>query len=440
MSSRWIVSCVGYLFLLLVSGISSAHAQAVTIAQPSAVYAYPGAFVPAVGQVVAGDPYARVGVQPAGWFNNGVSLPTSNSIRDRLWWRAEYLHWWTEGMDVPPLVTNSPAGTAQAPAAVLGEAGTGILFGGREINDDSVSGLRTRGGFWLTRQGAFAIEGEFFQLREQDDGINVGSDGTNIIGRPFFDITNGRETAQLISFPNLVSGSLSVGSKTDLNSVLINGRASLCPVHGGACDGCGQPDRVDWIVGYRYLDLDDRVSFSENLNSLVPAAPGTIAISESFQTSNEFNGLQLGVVYQANFRRAWLESMLRVAVGNNTQKVRINGTSSITEAGVTDNFTGGLLAQRTNIGNYERDEFTMIPEIGLTFGLRVTDWMYATVGYTVLYYPSVVRAGDQIDTDVNPNLLAPETAPFVGALRPRFRYIESDYWAQGINLGAEFRF
>jgi hypothetical protein len=99
-----------------------------------------------------------------------------------------------------------------------------------------------------------------------------------------------------------------------------------------------------------------------------------------------------------------------------------------------------VLTQRTNIGDYQRDQFTMIPEIGLTLGVRVTDRLRATFGYTVLYFPSVVRPGDQIDTDVNPNLIPPETVPFTGALRPRFRYIESDYWAQGINLGAEFQF
>ncbi|MFK8111879.1 MAG: BBP7 family outer membrane beta-barrel protein [Rubripirellula sp.] len=410
-------------------------------AQRPAVVAYPNAYAPIVTNLGVADPYATVGVRPAGWFgNNGLALPTRQSIGSRLWLRAEYLHWWTEGMDTPALVTTSTAGTPQNQAAILGEPGASILFGGREINDDSESGIRTRAGFWLNSQRAFAIESEYFQLRDQDDRYNASGDGSNIVGRPFFDITNGRETAQLVSFPGLVSGAVSIGSKTELKSFLLNGRASLCPTHGSACDAPGQHDRVDWIVGYRYLELDDRITFAESLNSLVPTAPGTLGISESFRTKNEFNGLQLGVVYQANFRRAWLESLLRVAVGHNTQKVQIQGGTAITENGTTDNFSGGLLAQRTNIGNFERDQFTMIPEIGLTFGFRVTDWMHATVGYTVLYYPSVVRAGDQIDTDVNPNLLAPEMNPFSGTLRPRFQYNESDYWAQGINLGAEFRF
>ena len=132
--------------------------------------------------------------------------------------------------------------------------------------------------------------------------------------------------------------------------------------------------------------------------------------------------------------------MLRIAIGNNSQSVQIAGNTAITENGVTDNFQGGLLAQRSNIGNYDRTELTMIPEVGLTLGVRVTDWLDATIGYTSLYYPNVVRPGDQIDTAVNSNLLPPETNPFTGALRPRFRYVESDYLAHGLTLGAELRF
>jgi hypothetical protein len=66
--------------------------------------------------------------------------------------------------------------------------------------------------------------------------------------------------------------------------------------------------------------------------------------------------------------------------------------------------------------------------------------MHATAGYSLVYLPAVVRAGDQIDTDINPNLLAPPLDPFTGAARPQFRYIESDYYAQGLSLGLQLQF
>ena len=370
-------------------------------------------------------------------FMPGTYLPSPMVLSERLWLRAEYLHWWTEGMELPPLVTTSPAGTDREDAAVLGEPGTSILFGNGRINDDSVGGFRLKTGFWLTPQGTFAIEAEYFSLGDQNDGFQAGG-GSQIVGRPLFDPSRGIETAQLIDFDGVVSGTLGIGSSSDLRSFLINGRVGLCPT--GSCNANGLADRTDWIIGYRYLDLDESLTFNENLTSEVATAPGTVVNSESFRTSNEFNGLQLGILHQAQFKRAYLESTLRVALGNNSQRVQISGNTQITESGVTDSFGGAVFAQRSNIGIYDREEFTMIPEVGLTLGIHVTDWLDATVGYNVLYYPNVIRPGDQIDTDVNTNLFPPETDPFVGPLRPQFQFIESDYLAHGLTLGAELRF
>lgn len=366
-------------------------------------------------------------------------LPGQGASSTRLWLRAEYLYWVTEGMQTPALVTTSPDATAQGSAAILGLPNTDVLFGGGEINDDGTSGLRIKGGFFLNRSGAFGIEGEAFGLASQDDGF-AASTGREIVGRPFYDTTNDRETAQLIDFPGVVDGSLSITSESKLRSFLLAGRASLCPTCGGNCVTCQNTDRVDWIVGYRHVTLEDSLSFSENLTSLDPAAPGEIHLSESFQTENEFNGLQLGVTYQANLRRVWLESLLRVAIGNNTQTARIRGQTSITEFGATETYDGGLLAQRFNSGTFEREQFTMIPEVGLTLGVRLFDWLYATGGYSLIYLPAVIRAGDQIDTDVNPGLLPPEDDPLTGSNRPRFRFIESDYWAHGLNVGLQMQF
>lgn len=374
----------------------------------------------------------------AALFGNKRLLPVGAAgVGSRMWLSAEWLLWQSDGMDVPALVTTSPAGTPQNEAAFLGGTGTSVLFGNGELNDGTANGFRVNLGFWATPQQSFAVEGEYFRLAEQSERYNASSDGTTILGRPFFDIVAGQETAQLFSYPGLVAGSLNIDAETNLQSALVNVRASLCPQH-GLCD-CRR-DRIDWIVGYRYLELSDDLRFTENLTSLSTAAPGTIALNDRFDTSNKFNGLQLGLIHRASFRRGFLESMLRVALGNNDQTVHISGNTSITEAGLTDNFTGGLLAQRTNIGRYQRDEFMMVPEIGFKLGFRLTERLSATAGYTALYFPNVVRAGNQIDTDLNPNLVAPEVVPFSGALRPRFRFVESDHWTHGLTVGGELNF
>jgi hypothetical protein len=385
------------------------------------------------------DPYARpaapLWAAPQPMLALGPVQPTN-----RFWFRGEYLRWWTEGMDAPPLVTSSPAGTPQAQAGVLGEPNTQVLFGGGALNDDAANGVRLRSGLWLTPENSLGIEAEYFQLFDQEDSFAASGDGAPILGRPFFDITNDRETAQLISFPGIVAGAVRADSETDLQSVLVNGRIALIPAVGAAYGNLQPPSRADWIVGYRYLRLSDDLVIRDELESLIVGSPGTIVASESFSTSNTFHGLQLGAVHHRHWNRLWLESLLRVAVGSNTQRVRIDGRTAITEGGVTETYGGNLLAQRSNIGSREKSEFTMIPELGLTLGLRVTERLHATVGYSLLYFPNVVRAAEQIDRDVNPNLIPPEADPFSGSLRPRPLFAETDYWAHGLSVGGELRF
>jgi hypothetical protein len=433
------------LALALLIGVTSL-APLLATAQPPSTAPYVQYIPVAPAPLGASDPYATSpfvggGVSPTGWFpNGGMGLPMVSSMQDRVWLRGEYLQWWTAGMQTPPLVTTSPAGTPRLQAGVLGAPGTSVLFGDQEINGDSTSGIRIDGGFWFTPQSSWGIEGEIIALQSQGDGFTSTAANNQIVARPVFNILIPAETAQLIDFPGVANGSLSVSTGTEFKSYLINARAALMPTTMLPCDACQRPDRLDWIVGYRRMELDDSVGFSQSIQSLESTVPGTIAVQESFRTSNQFNGLQLGTIYQANFQRVWFESMLRVGIGSNTQTVNIAGNTTITEFGVSETFNGGLLAQRSNIGSYERNQFTMVPEAGVTFGFRLTRCLNATVGYSALYFPNVARAGDQIDRDLNPNLIPEEIVPFSGPLRPGFRFVESDYWAHGLNLGAELRF
>jgi hypothetical protein len=416
------------------------------VCETQRVHAQQYAVVPVNGNSL--DPYATAGYNSStqgGGFLAGFpsqSFPSNllmqnTVVQDRFWLRADYMHWWADGMETPALVTTSPTGTAQTDSGVLGLATTQTLYGG-EINDDSTSGIRFRGGFFVTPASAFGIEGEFFRIGSNDSGFSRNG-GTQIIARPFYRTDTDIETSQLINYPGVVDGSLSIGASSKLNSYLVNGRIALCPTCGGNCVTCRNTDRVDWLIGYRHIELDESLTFSESLESQLTSAPGTINLNEAFRTSNKFDGLQLGVVYQANLERIWLESLLRVAVGTNKQTVSINGNTTITESGVTDSYTGGLYAQRDNSGTFSRDEFTMVPEIGFTLGVHLTSCLDATVGYTLLYMPNVVRPGDQIDRDIDPDLLAPPGV-VASPSRPEFRFISNDYVAHGLSFGGQLRF
>ena len=79
-----------------------------------------------------------------------------------------------------------------------------------------------------------------------------------------------------------------------------------------------------------------------------------------------------------------------------------------------------------------------MPEVDFTVGYQVNERLRLTAGYTFLYWSSVVRPGDQIDTVVNPLTAINDPANDPNSTRPRFTFVEDDYWAQGFSFGAEY--
>lgn len=413
--------------------------------QPASPYAATP-FSPGVGQAPVAPNTMQAGFfdRPVfagnGVFVGGSGIPTwqpilpqiRDGIDNRLYLFGEFLFWDVTGMQTPALVTTSPTGTAQNVAGVLGETTTSALFGPTELNEGGVEGFRFGGGFWITPRRNVAVESEYFWLSEQNDGFAANSGSNSILAFPYFNVVDGQEDAYLIAHPDVSPGSVSLSSESDLRSFLINGRVSLCD-HGTCCQQCGARDRTDLIVGYRHIRLRDRLDLAGNSE----LTAGTRATRDSFRTTNRFNGLQLGVVRRSLLRRrTWLESTMRVALGNNEQELSIDGRTS-TPAGTA---SGGVYALPSNIGNYQRDEFVLVPELGLKLGVRLREHLHFTVGYSVLYIPNVVRAAEQIDTDINPNLIPPGTTPLVGVARPRVLWRQSDYFAQGLTLGAELQY
>ena len=81
----------------------------------------------------------------------------------------------------------------------------------------------------------------------------------------------------------------------------------------------------------------------------------------------------------------------------------------------------------------------MVPELDVNLGYRLNKNWRVMVGYTFLYWSNVVRPGEHISRDLNPNQLPPAENPLTGASRPGFAFDSVDYWAQGINAGLEYR-
>jgi len=115
----------------------------------------------------------------------------------------------------------------------------------------------------------------------------------------------------------------------------------------------------------------------------------------------------------------------------------VDGSTTVSvPGGGTTIYSGGLLAQETNQGVHTRNELAVIPELGVTLGFDITCRLRATVGYTFLYWSRVARPGGAVDLDASQ--LPPEDP--TGLRRPAVRFVADDFWAQGINLGLDYRF
>jgi hypothetical protein len=364
------------------------------------------------------------------------------------WVSFEYLAWWQDGMALPPLVTTSvDPNVAQAQAGVLGVPTTQILFGGRDVLEDSFNGGRLQFGVWLDRCHTWGVGAEYFELDQESTSFTGTSTGNPILARPFFNTQTGLEDSELVAFPNVVSGTVTASAESQLVGAGFHFRYLTC-----CNEGCSQllfcscPERFcsrnETIFGYRYLELEEGVTVTENLTSGLVNAPGSFAISDRFQTRNQFNGFDFGWKYRRT-RGFWTyDAMFRMGVGVTRQRVAISGQTTLNDPNnnpTVRTLQGGLLAQTSNIGTYRQDEFAVVPEFRTNIGYQLTDHWRATFGYTFIYWSNVVRPGQQISRDLNPDLLPPPADPFTGSQRPAFAFDTTDYWVQGLNAGLEYR-
>lgn len=366
------------------------------------------------------------------------------------WVSVEYLMWYQAGMETPALVTTSPAGTARSAAGVLFRNPTTAttLYGGdNDILSDRMSGTRVRFGWWFANNPNIGIEGEYlgFGTRTEnfDSGLSTGVAPQPILARPFYNALTGLDDAELVAFPDTLSGRITTEATTKLDGAAVRFRKIMCCSSGCnfspiACGPVPTQSRIDATLGWRFFQLRESLGITENLN---PNTGGNFLLNDEFRTRNQFNGAELG--FQWSGRRGYwsLDGLMRMGIGNVRQEVMIQGSTVRTPPGAAALAPeqGGLLAQRTNIGTYTRNEFGIVPELGATLGYQLTQHLRLTAGYSFIYFSNVVRPGDQIDTTVNPNLMAPENPQETAFLNPRFAFQQTDYWVQGLSLGGEYR-
>jgi hypothetical protein len=346
------------------------------------------------------------------------------------WGRAEYLYWWVDGADTPPLVTTSPDDTPQAQAGVLPDAT--VLFGNERVNTSGRSGGRFTLGYWFNCCEYVGVDSTFLFLGNVKQEYFNSSNGSPILARPFFNVDTLDQDAQLIAFPGIVVGSIEALATSRVYGGDVNLRKALVV-------DCWK--RFDVLAGYRYFRLAEGLRINSNTTSIDPESPvepgTTFAIFDDFDTANSFNGAQLGLNLQM-INGCWtIDFLAKLAVGAVAQTVTIDGgTTTTVPGGSPVSSQGGVLALDSNIGTYHRNRFSLLPEFGVDLRYQMTPLWRLNLGYTIMILTNVVRPGDQIDLNIDPNLFPPS----LGGTQPRFVFQDSDVWMQGINVGIECNF
>jgi len=358
--------------------------------------------------------------------------PWGSPLHGHLWFQADYLLWWTAGSSLPPLVTTSLPGTSSNVAGVLGQTGTRVLFGDQTVDAGAHSGGRITLGYWFDPCQCLGVEASYLGMGRETTSFFAASPGTAIIARPYLDTQTNSQSALLIAYPTFLQGSVNVDVASEFQAAEVLLRRNLVR---GPCEG------MDFLVGWRFARLDESLQISQS--SQLTAAEGPIvagttkSLFDQFNTENEFEGAELGVVFQEHVGRWSLETVMKVALGNTHSHVVIGGATTTTvPGGGAATFTGGLLAQSTNIGTYDENELSVITELGATLGFDLTSRLRATFGYSFLYWSRVARPADQLDVAASQ---LPPASP-TGQHRPAQDFMANEFWAQGMNFGLAYRF
>lgn len=385
------------------------------------------------------------------WFNDfaGPNTAMRSDIEDPYWVRFEVLGGWLKNAKTPPLLTTS---SPQTSLGIIGNEGTTVLFGG-DIDVKTRLGARMTAGFWLEPSQALGFELSYSVLPKRGASIEESSEGDPLLALPYFDVTTNQQSSFIISreiipslgLVNQVNGLV----KMELNSFFQEGQFNA--IYNVSR---GNRSRFDWYWGYRFMNLNENFNNQFIKDEIVQDAnvpPNNIVLkrqtsADSFNATNYFNGINWG------FRSEWYKNCwsfnigASLALGMNSTRVDISGVTNKRET--TNPFaanptysnvdsTGGVYALSSNIGRYEKNYFSVVPEVQFGVGYFFWDDCRLYCNYNFLAMTNVVRPGDQIDNNINPNILDGNGG---NPANPAFLNKTTTFWLQTLSIGLEFRY
>ena len=359
------------------------------------------------------------------------------------WFGVDTLMWWTPKVDLPALVTTSPQGTSATEAGILGTPGTQTIWGGDHVFNFAQAGVRFRGGSWFEQDDGSGIGAELVMLGNRGQIFVTQSDGDPILARPFLDTDTGLQNSQLVAYPGLNAGSIGFDTETRMYSINMHYWVELYDAsesdgtifRGQSSNFQSEADRPEETlfglqIGPRFTHLDDTLLMDERFIS--QPSGRSYLLRDSFKTENSFLGGEFGFRMRRR-GRIDIDLGLILAIGANHRELDINGQNVVTDGGSSVTNPGGFLAQQSNFGGWDDNRFSLMPSLDVSFGYENENGWRLSVGYSLLYWTNVLRAGEQISLSIDPNQLL--NPPPGVSTNPAPLYREADYFAHGLTVG-----
>lgn len=316
------------------------------------------------------------------------------------------------------------------------------------------SGAQLNFGYWFVEPSSFmpnagirtfGMETKLFTLGERS--LSARNDTSPTIIRPFFDLNNRQDSGFVVAAPGLATGLVEAKAEMSMWGAEFNFWKNVSCID--AYDVC----TVSMMTGIRYLEMDPQIEihqttvFNQNLAAFpafLPFAGNRLQVNDLFAVRNRFVGGQLGVRGTVLLERIVLDGSFKLALGSNAQEIHIEGNQVRTLAnGTTVTSPAGLLALPSNIGRFQQNKFSQIPEFNVGMSCPILSCLTLRFDFTAIYWSKILRAREQIDrvidvTQIPNDPLAAGSVP-TGLGRPMVPFVQSGLWVLGVGLGAEVK-
>jgi hypothetical protein len=339
------------------------------------------------------------------------------------------LYWWTK----PGPVDRAIVGTLHDPSADYGafpgaggvnDPNTIVMFGNQRVHHDGQFGIRGTGQIAFDDMNVDVIElvGMYLPRQSQTATFAANPNGISAVALLFNDVSGGvpgvSSAFPVVGFVNgtfLQGGGVIVDTYSEMWGAEFNLSHRLTPRH--------SPFYGEVMIGYRHQGLREGMS----ITAITPST-GT-AFEDTFKTTNLFNGAQFGARAGAEWWHLSIMGTAKAAFGVTDMTVNIENTNFGTG-------TPSLYVQPSNFGRTGTSRFGFVGELGATGTWAITPNVSLSAGYNYLYWNRVVRATNQIDTNLNLNQQNGQPDPGFPIRRDQ----RSEFWAHGIVTSLEFSY